>query len=309
MAGRRLLYLLTLGVCVVFYIAYQQWFSWLLLLAVAGFPWLSLILSLPAMGTVSLSPAVPERLRPGEDAEGNISARCRFPAPPVRAKLRVTRLNTGESWVLLPGEVLPTAHCGGLLVELLKPRCTDYLGLWRRRVRRTETARVLVFPEPLAMPVPPDLDRYLARSWRPKFGGGYAENHELRLYRPGDNLNQVHWKLSAKTGKLILREPMVPQRGLMLLTLDIRGTGHQQDRKFGRLLWLGRYLLEKGFSFEIRALSGRGLEVCPVSDSRQLHRALENLLCAPPAEEGSILDQSFAASWQFYLGGDADETP
>ena len=71
----------------------------------------------------------------------------------------------------------------------------------------------------------------------------------------------------------------------------------------------GPVYLEKGFSFEIRALSGRGLEVCPVSESRQLHRALENLLCAPPAEEGSILDQSFAASWQFHLGGDADETP
>lgn len=227
----------------------------------------------------------------------------------MRCKFRVTKPITGEYWILKPGDLLPTAHCGGLIAEPYRARVFDQLGLFSMKIRKSSSKVFLVMPNEASMDIPPDLTRYLARAWKPKFGGGFAENHEMRLYRPGDNLNQVHWKLSAKTGKLILREPMEPQRGLMLLTLDIRGTGHQQDRKFGRLLWLGRYLLEKGFSFEIRALSGRGLEVCPVSDSRQLHRALENLLCAPPAEEGSILDQSFAASWQFYLGGDADETP
>ncbi|MBR2633811.1 MAG: DUF58 domain-containing protein, partial [Lentisphaeria bacterium] len=45
-------------------------------------------------------------------------------------------------------------------------------------------------------------------SGRPKPGGGYGENYEIRQYRPGDNLNQIHWKLSAKVGDLMLREPM-----------------------------------------------------------------------------------------------------
>ena len=68
-------------------------------------------------------------------------------------------------------------------------------------------------PEVPAHPRHPDLDRYIARAWKPKSGGVCRRNHELRLYRPGDSLNQVHWKLTAKTGKWMIRQPMEPQRG------------------------------------------------------------------------------------------------
>lgn len=308
MAGRRLIYLLTLAVCVVFYIAYQQWFSWLLLLAVVFFPWLSLALSLPAMLSVRLSPSAPGRVPPDAEAKVELAGQCRFPLPPIRGKLCVTRLTTGESWLLKSGESLPTGHCGGLRIQVLRAKCCDYLGLWSKKVRKIETATVLIPPKPVEMPVPPDLNRFLARSWRPKFGGGYAENHELRLYRPGDNLNQVHWKLSAKTGKLILREPMEPQRGLMLLTMDLSGTAAELDLKFGRLLWLGNYLLDRGIHFEIRMLTGRGIETRAIRERRDLKKAIDELLCAPPTAEDSIRRREYAASWQYHIGGDRDET-
>ena len=157
------------------------------------------------------------------------------------------------------------------------------------------------------MEVPPDLTQYLARSWRPKPGGGYAENHEIRQYHPGDNLNQIHWKLSAKVGDLMLREPMEPERGLMLLTMDLRGTPEELDIKFGRLLWLGSWLLEHLIPFEVRALTGNGVESWAVTDEWSLQTFMEALLCAPYAKEGSILDRSFAAAWRHHIRGDPDE--
>lgn len=307
MTGRRFLYLLTLAVCVVFYIAYQQWFSWLLLLTVLLFPWLSLALSLPAMITLRLSPSAAGRVHPGYETKADLVGTCQFPLTPVKGKLRITRLTTGESWVLKPGAALPTDHCGGLRIEPIRAKTADYLGIFRKKVKKIETSTVLVLPTPLQMPVPPDLSRFLARAWRPKFGGGYAENHELRLYRPGDNLNQVHWKLSAKTGKLILREPMEPQRGLMLLTMDLNGTAAELDRKFGRLLWLGNYLLEQDVPFEVRALTGRGIENWRVKDLSELQKCVDELLCATPAAAGSIRNRAYAASWQHHIGGETDE--
>lgn len=220
----------------------------------------------------------------------------------------MTRLTTGERWKLRSGQTLPAEHCGGLRIEPVRLRVYDYLGLIRLRVRKFETHTALVLPNPIKTTIPPELDRYLACAWRPKFGGGYAENHELRLYRPGDSLNQVHWKLSAKTGKLILREPMEPVRGLLLLTLDINGTPAELDRKFGRLLYMGQYLLSHALRYEIRALTAAGVETYPVEAHSGLQSACEKLLCAAPAGEGSIRDRAYRASWQYHIGGEPDET-
>lgn len=166
---------------------------------------------------------------------------------------------------------------------------------------------ILVLPEPVNMEVPPDLTRYLAQRWRPKPGGGYAENHEIRQFHPGDNLNQIHWKLSAKVGDLMLREPMEPERGLMLLTMDLCGTASELDLKFGRMLWLGNWLLERGITFDIRVLTGNGIESWTIRDEWDMKRCMETLLCAPFVAEGSIRDRSFTAAWRHHIGGDQGE--
>lgn len=307
MAGRRFTYLCTLAGCVVFYIAYQEWFSWVLLLAVAGIPWLSLLLSLPAILTFHIQPEAPSALPMGIAGEVALVGASRFPVPPFRGRLRLRRCTTGEVWQQKETTKLPSEHCGGIEVLPENVWVCDYLGLFRFRIKNVEGRTVLVRPVPAKMSAPPDLSRYLAHAWKPKPGGGYGENHELRLYRPGDSLNQLHWKLTAKTGKLILREPMEPVRGLVLLTLDIKGTPEELDRKFGRLLWLGNCLLEQNVKFELQAMTGTGIFSRSVASERDFQRAVDSLLCCPPAPEGSLRDQPIAASWHRHIGGEPDE--
>ena len=224
MAARRFWYLLALLGCGVFYIAYGEWFSWVALLTVAGLPWLSLILSLPAMLRFHLEPEGPDMVLLGTPARACLMGCSVLPMPPFRGRLRLQDCITGETMAYREGQGLPTEHCGGLVMTVDKARICDYLGLFSFPVKKKGKKTVIVRPVPIPVPTPPDLSRYIARSWRPKFGGGFAENHELRLYRPGDSLNQVHWKLSAKTGKLTIREPMIPERGLVLLTMNLRGS-------------------------------------------------------------------------------------
>ena len=197
-------------------------------------------------------------------------------------------------------------HCGGIAVTVARARVCDYLGLFAFPVGKVTPKTILVRPKPLPIPAIPDLDRYIARAWKPK-SGGFAENHELRLYRPGDSLNQVHWKLTAKTGKWMIRQPMEPQRGLVMLTMTLRGTPEELDRKFGRLLWLGKYLVEKDVRFEIRTLTADGVQSSWVQTEQELNKATDTLLCAGEAKEGSIRDFGFAASWQYHIGGEPDE--
>jgi uncharacterized protein (DUF58 family) len=307
MAVRRLLYITALGIGLVFFTAYQEWLSWLLLLVILGLPVLSLVVSLPAMLGFRAEPVVPAAARMGIRVDTRLTGWCRLPVPPFRGRLRICRSITGQQWQIKSGAALPTDHCGGLTAAPEKVWVYDYLGLIGIPVRNKETKTVIVRPVPVAIHQLPDLDRFLARSWRPKFGGGYAENHELRLYRPGDSLNQVHWKLSAKTGKLILREPMQPERGLVLVTMNLRGTPEELDRKFGRLLWLGNHLLEKEAAFEIRVLTGQGILCYGVETQQTLMKAVGELLCAAPAE-GDLRERNFRASWQYHIGGEPDET-
>jgi len=307
MAVPRLTYLCVLLSCIIFYIAYGEWFSFLLLLAVLMLPWLSLLLSIRAMGRFRAAPDGPDSLLMGAQAELWLVGSCSLPMPPFRGTLRLCRSFTGEQLRYNADKGIPTAHCGSYTVTVEKARVYDYLGLFSFPVRQKEKKVLRILPKPIPVSAVPNLQRYLAESWRPKPGGGYSENHELRLYRPGDRLNQVHWKLSAKTGKLILREPMEPRRGLVLLTMSLSGTPEELDRKLGRLISLGNHILQQGIPFELRVLTGEGISFFPIRDAQELGRTVDLLLSSPIAREGSIRERCYSASWHYHIGGAPDE--
>lgn len=302
-----MLYLAALGFCIVFCIAYGQWLSWLILTVVAALPWFSLLLSLPAMLRFRICPAGPPVLAPGESGELWLLGSCGLPMPPFRGKLKLRHLISGKSWYYQEKEDLDTAHCGGIAVTAESVKICDYLGLFSFPVRCRETKTILIRPRPVPMTADPALDRSIALAWQPKPGGGYGENHELRPYRPGDSLNQLHWKLSAKTGSLIIREPMEPRRGLVLLTLNLRGTPEEIDRMLGRLLWLGEYLLDRQVRFQLHALTGEGLLTFSISTEPELKKALDTLLCRSAAETGDLRSREYTASWHCHIGGEPDE--
>ena len=306
MVRRWLLYLLVVMGCLAFYWAYQQWFAWLVLVGVLCLPVAALILSLPAMLTLKLKVRCPLPVAMGSQELPELAASCPLPAPPVRGKILVRRITTGQQWKLKPGYYLPADHCGTLLCGPDKAKVYDYLGLFFLRIRQTEPLSVVVRPRPVAVRHLPALEQYLAKSWRPKPGGGFAENHELRLYRPGDSLNQVHWKLSAKTGKYIIREAMVPEKNRLLLSMILRGTPEELDRKFGRLLWLSRELLSKELRHEICVLTGNGTLTLSVIDEESLEKALDELLSQPPAP-AEVQWSALPAAWQYRIGGGEDE--
>lgn len=303
MAGKRLLYLTVLGGCFVFYIAYGQWLAWILLLTVLGLPWFSLLLSFPAIFRFRAAPSGPDSVHMGETAELWLMGSSRFPVPPFRGKLKLKNCITGKQWFYQESGDFPTDHCGGFAVTAESVRVCDYLGLFSFPVRRADPKFILIPPAPVTMG---QEYQCIAGCFRPG-SGGYTEDHELRFYRPGDRLNRIHWKLSARTGSLILREPVQPQPGLVVVTLNHRGTGVETDRKLGRLLWLGRYLLDQGIRFEIRVLTGDGVLAFSVSCEQDLQKTVDTLLCSRAAEAGDLRDREFRASWHWHIGGEPDE--
>ncbi len=290
--------------CLIFFIAYQQWLAWFFLAVLLVLPWFSLLVSLPAMLTTKLRISAPQSMQVGGAVELKILHRCPLPVPMMQCKLIVERPLTGEQWKLKESSALPANHCGTLIITVKKARILDYMGLSKLPVRcHPTTHRICVRPVSVPVEDLPSLERCTQLNWKPKPGGGFAENHELRLYRPGDNIQQIHWKLSAKTGSLILREPMEPVRNRVLLRMNLSGTPQVLDRKLGQLLWIGQHLLEKDIHFQIQCLTGQGMELWNVSNEQELDSTLSELLCRPCAMEGSLQTQPESAGWQYYIGG------
>lgn len=213
---------------------------------------------------------------------------------------------TGGRWMLRSGQDLPTDHCGQLQCAVSRGWICDYLGLFRFRAGKKSTEAVTVYPRSISMNEPPDVSRYRASAWKPKPGGGFAENHELRLYRPGDSLHQVHWKLSAKTGKLVYRESMEAIRGLAVLSLRLSGTADQLDDKLAKLQYLSGFLLLQEIPHQICCLAGNGMHRLPVSSEGESVAALTAILALPPAAKEQK-GEPVCASWRYHIGGDGDE--
>jgi uncharacterized protein (DUF58 family) len=181
------------------------------------------------------------------------------------------------------------------------------LGLFALPIRGRKTYTVVLEHKPLEIDNPEEADAAAVFAWKPK-AGGFSENHELRLYAPGDSVRQIHWKLSAKTGKLIIREPMVPDPGRVVVQLVLKGSADELDRRLGQCLWLSRRLLEQNVPFELLCLTGQGLERFPVDTAQALEHAMDALLQSPTAESGSIPQLKMLGTKQYIIGGTADET-
>lgn len=303
---RRIAYLAALLGCLVFYGFYREWFAWFSLVIVATLPWFSLLISLPSMLTVKADLRCPSSVRQDMPVRTALLLSGPLPAPPVSCRIRLVNNLTGERFLGEPGERIPTTHCGLMTISYPQLFVYDYLGLFRRRLRRSEHCTVYIEPKPIPDTRPLQPEGTSVRAWRPKPGGGFSEVHDLRLYRPGDDLRHIHWKMAAKTGKLIYREPMEPVQKGYVLNIALSGTPGEIDNVLGQLVWSSHTLLEKNLPHTVRAMTGKGLLIYSVNDTASLENCVHGLLSSPTAESNSIGDAENAL-WQHRIGGDRHE--
>lgn len=306
MWGRRIGYLAALLGCLVFYVFYREWISWILLLTVVFLPLLSLGLSLPALVTAKAGFRCPGQVQVGVPVRTALTLETPFPTPPLRCRIRLHNALTQLSYVGAPGERIPTEHCGKITISYDQLFIYDYLGLFRRRLRKGDTCVVYVEPKTVYTELSPQASTGAVGGWKPKPGGGWSEDHELRLYRPGDEVRQIHWKMSAKTGKLIYREPMEPVLKGHLLTLSLTGTEAELDRKLGQLLSASNQLLALQQPHEVRCLTGKGEVRFTVTDGKSRDAGIWQLLSSPRANTEGLQNRE-TVLWQHHIGGDSHE--
>lgn len=319
MVKNWLSYLLFLAALVIFYINYDGWVSRYLLLLALCLPVFCLVCSLPAMVGFRLSLSVPDSLLRGKTGQlvVQLEPQKRLFTPDCRFTLVVSdtmnRTATKEVLRLDRQDSLrrpcKPAHCGLYLYSIQKARVYDLLGLFWLPVKAPEVQQVLVAPRPRCPEPAPDLSRLRSRSYRAIPGGGFSETHELRDYRPGDALNTVHWKLSAKQDSLIVREAQEPVLQLVLITLDLCTDREELDRRLDALTWLCMCLLRLQVPHTVSWQAQSSLQAVSVTDGGALYDLLYTLLSQPlPAQPVSVAEQAFAqADWHYHVGQSGKE--
>ena len=290
-----------------------------LLLPIAG--WLAV--SLAARKTVA---SVASATTAAKDAPVairlNVHNGARIPLAHVRATVRARNLLTGESASLAASASVPphadvempieltSAYCGRIACEVESVHLFEPFRIFSRRVQCFAERRFTV------MPTLQDVllrDVYAASPlsdttvFSPYVrGNDLSEVFALREYEEGDELKRIHWKLSEKIDRMIVRDASLPLDNALLLIWD-KGLaqnsqgGLSQEEKAARadsmaevVLALMEQLAHADVAFEVASndiLSGS----CPrafVTDENDIYEVIGQLLSAPVASaQTSGLDE------------------
>ncbi|MDR1495500.1 MAG: DUF58 domain-containing protein [Clostridiales Family XIII bacterium] len=140
----------------------------------------------------------------------------------------------------------------------------DPLGLFCLKTKHAnnESAHLIVFPEatPIAgigrdCPVSRDVEN--DGLMRVVKGDDPSELYDIREYRPGDLVTRISWKLSHKSGRLMVKEHGRVVCGDVLVMLDMNGGRDEADALLTALASIFAHLSRSGVAHDIEWYSAR----------------------------------------------------
>lgn len=184
----------------------------------------------------------PRRVVAGERALGRLVVQNTGDAPSVPSQLELP-VGAGLAEFVIPA-IAPGSEHEELFAVPTQRRAVivagpaasvrgDQLGLLRREVRWTEPVELFVHPvtarlKPSAAGLVRDLEGEVTKT----ITDNDISFHALRAYEPGDALRNVHWRTSARTGQLMVRQYEETRRSQLLLVQATRADHYDSEEEF-----------------------------------------------------------------------------
>lgn len=128
---------------------------------------------------------------------------------------------------------IPTPRRGIIPVGPAISVRTDPVGLLRREHAWRDVHSIFVHPRTVAMPaMSAGLVRDLEGRPTQRLVDADMSFHAIRAYAPGDARRQVHWKSTAKTGQLMVRQFEESRRSRMAVVLSLAIGDYTNDDEF-----------------------------------------------------------------------------
>ena len=209
----------------------------------------------PARAVITLSVENRSRLLPVTKGIARVRYENPFSGDKGKLKIRFS-VDTGRK----RDRRIPVVmnHCGNVAITVEKVRIYDYLNIFAWTIGKNfETQDVLVLPPTKEMylgkdkwynETSEDSDRFSVY----KKGDDPSEIFDIRDYVDGDKIQRIHWKLSSKTGGLMVKEGSLPLTKEIHIFIDLCVKGVREERNHNiNLLVQGIYsiamfMIEKG---------------------------------------------------------------
>ena len=222
-AGAIIRYIFTLAVFVILSLAIGDWRLWGVTTLILLIPPISLCINLYVRKNIRCRIVISTTATKNSPCTGSIllENKALFPASKLYCRLGVindlTREeNTLECIVatLAPKKsrkqdfLLESTHCGRVYIYLQSVRILDYFGLFALKVPIEVGARMTILPELFFCDVMVSPTYAFSEDDAISLkGDDRSEVFQLREYQSGDDIRQIHWKLSSKLDTLILKDP------------------------------------------------------------------------------------------------------
>ncbi|MBR0228018.1 MAG: DUF58 domain-containing protein [Clostridia bacterium] len=196
------------------------------------------------------------------------------------------------------------SHCGTLHILADEVNARDWLGLFCFPCKASESASLLILPDlyPVRVRLSADLStlRQEEQPGQIRRDGPVTENGGVRDYAPGDPVQRIHWKLSAKTDRVLIREEERPLTGSVLLLLETSGYDIAPDDMDGAaeaLLSVSRTLTEEGVAHSVSWQDRGELQRMEINCAEDFLVMRDALLAAESVENGESIGTVFSRAY------------
>lgn len=129
--------------------------------------------------------------------------------------------------------VVPTFRRGVIDVGPITTVRTDPLGVLKREVAWADVHRLFVHPQTVSIPsTSAGFVRDLEGNPTSDIVDSDISFHAIREYAPGDGRRNVHWKSTAKTGRLMVRQFEESRRSRLAIALSLRADEYASADEF-----------------------------------------------------------------------------
>ena len=240
-------------------------------------------------------------------AEIRVSCRNRFHAEKKKESMYVRVDGKNQSRCQLR---IASDCCGTLELCVEKAAVWDYLGILRFPVKSGQKESFSVFP-PFS-PLPVDIGAAIPGPAgesdefdRQKGGDDPSEIFRIRPYQPGDRLQHIHWKMTARADELMVKEFSLPVCCQTAVFLDLKGEGEElrnwknADAYLETALSLSFRLLEEGRRHYVVWYEKEAGELCRKRMDREeeLYELALRLFRAMPYEENIDLEEFYSGKY------------
>lgn len=255
--------------------------------------------------------------------EIRISNRTKWPIARCCVRISAENLITGVkdaeavSAGMMPGKSVTAAfdikdrNCGCIRIRYDRIEITDLIGILRKKVKCQDEYDCYIMPELRKLELGEKAaEHYNMESFKYSYykpGNDSGDTFGIEEYRKGNSIKAIHWKLSAKTGKVMVRQYGLPVDSRIMVISEKQDRKKQLDpEKRSRIT---EYTLSLSYTLAALGLShylgwydaaSKEFKARLIENEDSLHSCAREFLASPVYEEGADAAEEFIKADVFY---------